>query len=360
MSIKVITTHNNFARGQLDQSMDGRFDLATYNSGSLMFENFFSNFKGNALYSPGFENVVAFQDCALIEFEFSQNQSYIILLFANKMRFMSFDVNNKFGFVLNPSPTIFEVATPYTLAESKEIAFRKSFTQNADSMIICHDKHEPRELIRLAANDFQFRTFARKDDPFLLTFDSTKAVTGVTKAKEPTVTVTGHGYALNDRVKFAGLGGMTELNDFTAAVVEVTDVNNFKIDVDTTTFTAFTSGGTTAKALTGDFPAVCLFYKSRLYYGATRLKITTIFGSESGDFKIHTLPTTVLAESALQFTIAELTSRIEWLFEGQNSMIVGTNTLVVAVNGGAVGEAITAESIDTITTSVSPLSSVRS
>lgn len=354
----VSTSYNNFSRGQIDHDLDGRYDLSIYRTGSRTFENCISNFKGNAIFRAGFEDIVAFQDCGLIEFKFSENQNYILLLFANKMRFMSYDVNDVFGFVLNPSPTIFEVTTPWTLAESKEIAFSKSFTQNFDNMIICHEDHPPYELKRIAADDFTLFPYAIKDDPFGLTFAATKAITGITQATEPTVTIVGHNYVLTDQIKFDAIVGMVELNDFTASVVEVVDVDNVKINVNTTDFTAYGSAGTTAEVLTGDYPSLSLYYKSRLYFGASRLRITTIWASEAGNLDIFTLPSTVIDESALEFTIAEYTSRIEWLFAGQNSLITGSSDLIVAINGGGVGIPITAETIDTISTSADGASNV--
>ena len=291
-----------------------------------------------------------------MEFRFSENQNYLLAGYLNKIRFASFDSNNDFGWVLNGGSP-FEVDTPYTLEEIKKIAFRKSYTQNFDSIVIAKAGFEPYELKRIAANDFTFRPFARKDDPFPLTWAAAKNITGVTQAAEPTVTVAGHGYSVDDRVKITGVGGMTELNNWTATVISVTDPNNFVIDVDTTDFTAYSGTGTTEKVLTGDYPDTCLYFKSRLYYGGTEAKITTIFASESGEFKVHTIPATVLAESALEFTITELSSRIEWLAKGQNSLIVGSANAIVPVHGSSVGEAITAESIDTTSTSAEGASS---
>ncbi len=358
MSLDVVTAFNNFSRGQLDQDMDGRFDLPIYSAGATNFENWISNFKGNAIYRSGFEHQLDFQDSALMEFKFSQNQNYLMVGYASKIRFASFDSNNDFGWVLNGGSP-FEVDTPYNLAEIKEIANRAAYTQNFDSMIFTKTGYEPYELTRTAANDFTFRPFARKDDPFPLTWQAAKTILGITQAAEASVNITSHSYSVNDRVKIEAVVGMTEVNDWTATVIEVVDANNFKIDIDTTDSAAYTSGGTTEKVLTGDYPDTCLYFKGRLYYGGTGLKITTIWASESGEFKVHTIPSTVLAESALEFTIAELDSRIEWLARGQNSLLVGTANDIVPVHGSTVGEAITAETIDTTSTDATGTSSAQ-
>ncbi len=72
---------------------------------------------------------------------------------------------------------------------------------------------------------------------------STMSVTAVTQANPGKVTtLLNHGYSNGQIVTFSGIGGMTELNtgNYTVTVV---DEKNFTIGVDTTAYTAFTSGG---------------------------------------------------------------------------------------------------------------------
>ena len=69
---KILTAYNNFARGKVDHDMMGRFDLPIYRSSADVMENFITNFKGNAIYRSGFEDMVgAFQDCVFHEFLFN-------------------------------------------------------------------------------------------------------------------------------------------------------------------------------------------------------------------------------------------------------------------------------------------------
>jgi hypothetical protein len=344
--MKVLTAYNNFSRGRIDHDMMGRFDLPIYQSGADFYENFISNFKGNAIYRKGFKSIVAFEDCVMAEFNFNNTQNYVLFFYANKIRFMSFDINGNFGWVLSAGVPI-EVATPYTLAECEDL----DYTQNFDTMIFTHPNHAPRKLVRTAANAFTFKTFAIKDDPFGLTFGANITITGITKAANGVVTTSAaHGLTTGQSAKFSGVVGMTQINGYTA-IVTVLTATTFSIDVDTTTFTAYSSGGIVNQVLTSDYPACCLFYKSRLYYAATTAKLTTIWGSEQGFYDTFTLPVTVLDTSALQATIAEISQKIEWLFAGDNSLIVGSASGIVAVNGGGVGNAITADTIEFTLTS---------
>lgn len=344
---------NNFARGHIDHDMMGRTELPIYRNGYDIFKNFITNFKGNAIFRTGFEYILTHQDCAFLEFKFSQNQNYILVLYANKMRFLSYDGSGNFGWVLSGGSPL-EVTTPWTLAESKEIAFSKSYSQNFDVMIITHPDHEPQKLIRNGAASFTLRPYARKFDPFPLTWDTSKTITAVTQATTAQITTSAaHGYSVGDRVKIESITGMTELNNWTAAILTVPTSTTFTIDIDTTSFTAYSSGGTTKEVLTGDYPSRVLFYKGRLCYS----RVTTVFMSEVAEYFAHELPTTVTDESALQITIAEIAQDIEWLYAGDNSLIVGAGDGIVAINGGGVGTAITAATVEASLTSADPTSS---
>lgn len=358
MSFNAVTVHNNFSRGQLDSDLDGRFDLPIYQSGSRLFRNFISNFKGNAIYRSGLENILKHQNGALVEFRFSLNQNYILFLGQNTMRFLSYDSNGVFGWVLDDNQNILELTTPYTIDEAKEISQRNTFTQNFDSMVICHENHPVYELTRLSANDFSFGVHSRQLDPFTITRASTIPVAAITREQFARFTINNHGYSVGDSFYVNGAVGMTQINGYTCGVIEVVDSNNVRVTINTaatlsngTDAFGVYQGGAGAQLVTElRHPSVPLYYQSRLYLAATPEAITTIWASAAGNFAEFGIPTTVDDDDPLQFTVAELDSRIEWLFNGQNSLIIGTNNDIVAVNGGQVGEAISATSINVNTT----------
>lgn len=345
--MRVVTSFNNFSRGKIDHDTSGRYDLPIYQSGSDLFRNWFSNFKGNAIYRRGFESILPFQDCAFVEFKFSNSQNYLLCFYLNKIRFLSYDVNGNFGWVLDGALNILEVTTPYTLLQTKSI----QFTQNRDVMIVTYPGIEPYQLKRTAANAFSFNPQTRKDDPFSKTWAATKTVTAITQATQALVTINAHGYNVNDRLLFAAVVGMTQINGYTATVVQVNNVNQVTIDLDTTTFTAYSSGGTTARVVTGDYPRCCLFYRARLYYANTPLKGTTVWGSQSAKYDTYTLPASPVDTDAISFTLTDITQAIDWLFGGDNSLLGGSADGVVAINGGDVNEAITSASVTSTLTS---------
>lgn len=162
----IVTSYANFAKAKLDHDMGGRFDLPIYNTGADVFQNFISNYKGNAIFSSGFLSQVAFQDCAFVEFKFGITQNYLCVFYAGNLRFLAYDVNGNFGWVLNGGGTPLTVSSPYTLADAKTISLKHSYTQNSDVMYLTHRGYAPYKLTRTGAASFTLATYSRTSDPF--------------------------------------------------------------------------------------------------------------------------------------------------------------------------------------------------
>ncbi len=144
--------------------MNGRWDLPKYSAFSDAFRNFITNYKGNAIYRPGFELMLKLYDCVLIEFKFNKEQDYLCVFYANNIKFLTYDVGGNFGFVQNGGSDLV-VASPYSLAEAKELKGIGT-AQNADVMYIVHPSHAPRKLVRTSATNFTLNTYVRTADPF--------------------------------------------------------------------------------------------------------------------------------------------------------------------------------------------------
>jgi len=81
---------------------------------------------------------------------------------------------------------------------------------------------------------------------------SESAITAITAANPGSVTSTAHGFADGDLITIDGVVGMTEVNDteFTTTYV---DANTYTLGVDTSAYTAYTSGGYGYKSAYDDF-----------------------------------------------------------------------------------------------------------
>lgn len=85
--------------------------------------------------------------------------------------------------------------------------------------------------------------------------EASTAISGITRANPGVVTDNAHGYANGDWVYLAGIGGMTQLNQRTLVIANAT-ANTYTLqdvygtNIDTTGYTAYTSGGTASRIYT--------------------------------------------------------------------------------------------------------------
>ena len=195
-----------------------------------------------------------------------------------------------------------------------------------------------------------------------------KTITGVTQADPGVITSNSHGFSNGDEIYIDSVAGMTELNGRNYRVANATTdtftlTNLFGDAIDTTDFTAYTSGGTATEiyniatpyavadlpalrfvqsadtmfivhpsyairtltrsadnnwtfatpTITGtpdpalntgtdDYPSVVTFFEQRLVYGATNNNPQTLWFSKNGDYNNFTAGTG--ADDALIYTIA--------------------------------------------------------
>lgn len=77
--------------------------------------------------------------------------------------------------------------------------------------------------------------------------DYVKTITGITKDSEATVTITDHGFTSADEgvtfVCFKQVVGMIQINGLNALIQSVVDTDNFKVNVNSTNFYTYQSGG---------------------------------------------------------------------------------------------------------------------
>jgi hypothetical protein len=90
--------------------------------------------------------------------------------------------------------------------------------------------------------------------------ETPKNITAITKSSFPFLTITGHGFVSGDVIYLSGIGGMTQLNGRFVTVV-VIDPNTITIyyhavQINTTSYTTYTSGGTAARVYTLATPYV--------------------------------------------------------------------------------------------------------
>jgi hypothetical protein len=242
---------------------------------------------------------------------------------------------------------IYEVDTPYLEADLKEL----KFAQKADLMYIVHPDYAPRKLTRSGEASWSLDTFTRTADPF------TKTITGITRADPGVVSATAHGFENGDIIQIEDVVGMTEVNmnqykvaNKAANTFELTDPDTDE-DVDTSGFTAWSSGGVVFKA--GNMPGAVAFNGGRVVYGGTDDDPETFWGSRgptsAGANRYDDYTTGADADHAYVFPISSQNNtadRIQWFAGTSKFLAIGTFGGIYKATGSGDGTPITGTDID--------------
>jgi len=133
-----------------------------------------------------------------------------------------------------------------TYNEGPTIQLTKTYTSGPRSMV--RNIFKPVAPITMRRNGSSFTAFSLDSTSGLVTLtpvDGPATITAITKASNALVTTSpAHGFSVGDRVYFTGVGGMVEINGLTAEILTTPLTTTFTIDLDTTNFTTYTSGGT--------------------------------------------------------------------------------------------------------------------
>ena len=133
---------------------------------------------------------------------------------------------------------------------------------------------------------------------------ATKDVSGATQADPCVLTVTAHGYSDADEVYVKDIEGMTELNNRIFTIANST-VNTFELSgEDSTAYTAYVAGGTTAKITrTDNQPSTCAYYQQRLIFANTNSDTEGVWSSKSTLRKNFMTSTPLQDDDAVTFSL---------------------------------------------------------
>lgn len=139
----------SFAGGEVSRAVQTHVDLAKHQTQLKKLRNMFVMKHGGATNRPGTKFVAEVKDSSkltrLIPFEFSIDQTYVLEFGDLYMR------AHKYGApVYAAYPTPYEIVTPYTEAELRDL----QFVQSADIITIVHPSHAPAELARTADDNW--------------------------------------------------------------------------------------------------------------------------------------------------------------------------------------------------------------
>ena len=343
---RVAVQLTNFTGGELSPRLDGRNDIAKYNSGCKTLENMIVYPHGSASRRSGTQFVAEVKDSTkktrLISFEFSTVQTYILEFGDQYIRFY------KDNGVILDGGSPYEISSPYLEAELFDI----KFAQSADTMYICHPNHNPRKLTRTGHTNWLLTNEVIINGPFMDHNIETTTLTPSHKIVGATSTVTASavtGINSNQGFLSTDVGRLLHIKDGHLKITSVTSTTvvvgtvivDLGITIPTTDFALGSFSDTTG------YPACVTFFEQRLVFAGTTAQPQTLFFSRSADYENFDdqYHETVADDDAIVYTIASNQVNAIRFLTATRTLIIGTAGGEFAVNGGGTGEAITPTNI---------------
>ena len=353
-----------FAAGELSPSASARTDIARYYTGLKLCRNFMVMPYGGVRNRAGTRLVAEVKDstklCRLVPFQFNDVQTYILAFGDLNMR-----VIKDGGQVLySAGPSIgtpFELAMPYTQYDLASL----NYTQSADVMTFAQPGYKPRELNRLAHDNWT--TAEINLAPRIAAPASATAVsgggTGTSQIWRYQVTaVMDDGNTLDESLP-ATSNPVTTHTDVGSATITwpaVTGATYYIIYKDNAgagiygfigraTGTTFTDQNITAVKTdtppngndpfvgAGNFPGAVVYYQQRLIFAGSNLQPQTVWTSKTGLFKNFGYSVPNKDDDAITFTLSSnKVNRVRHLL-GLRKLLALTTGAEFTISGGETG-----------------------
>lgn len=347
---KVSPIQSNFSGGEFSPLLDGRVDIATYQSALDTCLNFIPTLQGNLTRRSGTYFVSEVKTSAkstrLVPFEFSTEQAYILEFGDQYIRFY-----RNYGQIQSGSGA-YEITSPYLEAD----LFNLNFAQSADVLYIVHPDYEPRELSRTGNTAWFLNVSDIQDGPYLPINNTTttltpSAATGVTTivASSTAGINGGDGFQSTDvgrkiRLREGSTWGWCEITTVSSTTNVTVEIEETLTNTNAKTFWRLGVWSET----TG-YPSAVTFHEDRLFYGGVSDYPQRIDASEIGDYTSFSpteLDDTVEDTNALSFTFnATEVNVVQWMISDEKGLMVGTTGGEWIVRPSNRGEALVPSNI---------------
>ncbi|MCJ2165539.1 MULTISPECIES: hypothetical protein [unclassified Pseudodesulfovibrio] len=149
----------NFTAGEISPRLEGRTDLSKYYNGCRILENFHVHPHGGATRRSGFrfvaETLNPSKPVLLIPFEFSASETYVLEFGEDDQGQGRMRVFSGHGVVLSGGEEYVR-DIPYTSTEFDRIRH----AQSANTLILVHPDHPPREMLRVDHDNWTLKEMA--------------------------------------------------------------------------------------------------------------------------------------------------------------------------------------------------------
>lgn len=288
---RFVSVQTNFTTGELDPLVRSRIDLDAYNNALETAQNVVCQPQGGVKRRPGLKYIAELggspeNGVRLVNFEFSVNDSYM-LAFTNQRMYVFKDkalITN-----INASGNDYLTVTAITSARIPTMCW----TQSADTLIVVHEDMNPVKIVR-GANDSSWTVSNVTFDSIpkyaftLTTTNPAATLTPSTVSGKVTLTASagvfnsGHvGQYIN-----ANPQGRAKIVEFVSSTVvnAVTEFPFFNTTAIASGQWQLETGYEAVWSVSKGYPRTVTFHQGRLYFGGSKSRPSTIWGSRVGLF----------------------------------------------------------------------------
>ena len=290
---RLVAIQTNFSSGELDPLLRARVELEQYKNGAETLTNVLVQPQGGVRRRGGLKHLMEIPSAASpadgtrsVPFEFSVDDSYM-LIFANQRMYVFKDrtlITN-----INGSGNPYLAVTAVT----SSILSTMCWTQSADTLIITHKDINPIKIVRggtdatwtvsnisfVGIPKYAF-TIAYSNPAGTLTPSATSGAITLT-ASAASFTAASVGQYVN-----AVPQGRARIVGYTSTTVvsAVTEIPFFNTSAIATGSWEYESGYEDVWSSTKGWPRTCTFHEGRLYFGGSKFRPSTVWGSKVGQF----------------------------------------------------------------------------
>ncbi len=295
---RFVSVQTNFSTGELDPLLRARVDLAAYANALEEATNVVIQPQGGARRRPGSKYIMSLPNSStpsagngtrLVPFEFSTSDSYMLCFTDSRMYVFKNGVQQ---LAINGGADNFLSTSLYGLTGDK--LANLTWTQSADTLIVCHQDLAPVKIVR-GANDSAWTASN-------LSFDSIPKYAFTLSTSNPAGTLTPS--AVSGKVTLtastgtpfsaASVGqyinaspqGRAKIVQYTSATVvqAITEFPFFNTSAIATGSWEYESGYEAVWSVSKGYPRSVTFHEGRLYFGGSKSRPSTVWGSKVGLF----------------------------------------------------------------------------
>ena len=294
---RIVSIQTNFASGEIDPLLRARVDLNQYANGAERLENVLVQPQGGVRRRGGSRYLYELPSGAnpqngtrSIAFEFSVDDSYM-LVFTNQRMYVFRDktlITN-----INGSGNDYLAVSAIT----SSILSTMCWTQSADTLIITHKDINPVKIVRGATNaDWTISNITFDSIPqYAFTISTSNPAADITPSEvsgsiklTASAAVFDSGY-VNQYINVEPQGRCRVVSFISTTELEVvTEIPLFSTDLVASGNWEYESGYEDVWSSGRGWPRTCTFHEGRLYFGGSRSRPSTMWGSKVSlffDFK---------------------------------------------------------------------------